>query len=70
MAADEPESPAWQHGGIKVVVALLYAGVAATKSAAMTMERLSFENDTKPGCHTRGWRHRASRGAAWSGLRF
>ena len=46
MAADEPESPAWQHGGIKVVVALLDAGVAATKSAAMTMERLSFENDT------------------------
>ena len=46
MAADEPESPAWQHGGIKVVVALLDAGVAATKRAAMTMERLSFENDT------------------------
>ena len=46
MAADEPESPAWQHGGIKVVVALLDAGVAATKSAAMTMERLSFKNDT------------------------
>jgi hypothetical protein len=46
MAADEPESPAWQHGGIKVVVALLDAGVAAAESAAMTIKRLSNGDDT------------------------
>ena len=41
MAADEPESPAWQHGGIKVVVALLDAGVAAAESAAGALWNLS-----------------------------
>ena len=34
MADDEPESPAWQHGGIKVVVGLLDAGGSAAESAA------------------------------------
>ena len=41
MAANEPESPAWQHGGIRVAVGLLGAGVTAAKSAAKTLCHLS-----------------------------